>query len=148
MRSLQVIREKALLKATVVEEANLKRDGLYAEYRNLSMFMGALDVASKVDPTGITLAYKAHYEAKRDGVKAVISARRDEARAKALYRVRQNENRYYTNIANLAKYYSHELAYLDSPPDQATFQRELAEKYYNSAKFTDALRNIAAPKSL
>ncbi len=139
-RSVQMINERAIHGADLLAKA--ESGGLYDQYARQSAMIGFLDSVSKTPGSfisGSANVMKAHYESRREQTKAVIDAKRAEKRAEALFKVRENEARYYANAANLARYYSHELS-AQAPPYREKFGRELAEQYYNTGRVLDALK--------
>lgn len=142
LRQLQKVTEKAVDKAYLLADQEAKSNGLYDRYIRQSQIVGLLSSANNLltfaSGTAAS-AFKAHMESKRDQTRAIIAARREELKAEALYSVRKNEARYYANIANLSRYYSHELS-TQVLPAREKFGREIAGEYYNTGKVLDAIK--------
>jgi hypothetical protein len=141
MRRTQIEREQVFARSTVTADAHSRREGLYLKSSMYAMGIGALQPLLGHGNFQVVEALKADLSARKERVDALIQARRNEYQSIGLYEYRKNKGRYMSNVANLSRYYSHELA-MDAPPDQAIQARQLAEQYYDSTKLIDAMKKI------
>jgi hypothetical protein len=138
MKSLQELRDEEFRKATIQGEAEAKKQKLYSQLLSLSVQSGVMGAIAGIDPTGAAAIQKADVDARRESVREQIRAIKKNSQDKAMFRIRQNEARFYGNVANMSRYYSHELSQGDLPY-RSELGRELAKNYYDVGKVIGAV---------